>query len=54
MSAILFQLGEDLVNISAVRQFDDDLEFFALDVWWIVILAEEDSDIVLENIGSLL
>ena len=53
-SNLLFQLRKNLVDIFAVRKFDNDFELLALDVWWVVVFAEEDPDIVLQNIGTLL
>lgn len=54
MCNILFKLGENLVDVLVVAETYDDLQLFPLDIWRVVVLAEKDANVVLENIGALL
>jgi hypothetical protein len=45
----LLQLGQNLFDVPFVRESVDDLEFGELDVDRVVVLAEEDFNVVLED-----
>jgi hypothetical protein len=51
---LLFQFAENLVDIASMGKTEHDFKFSKLDVNWVVVLAEEDFHIVLEDIWSFL
>lgn len=52
--SLLFEFREDLLDVLVVAQLDHDLQLLTLDIWWVVVFAEEHTDVVLKNVGALL
>jgi hypothetical protein len=51
---VLFQFPQKRVDILLVGQTDHDLELFDLDIWGVVVFAEEDAHLVGEDIWPFL
>jgi hypothetical protein len=47
--SVLLEFGEDLLDVALVGEAVDDLKLGELDVDGVVVLAEEDFDVVLED-----
>ena len=54
LCGVLLELEEDLVDVPLRNELNDNLKLLHLDVDWIVVLAEEDLDLVLEDGRALL
>jgi hypothetical protein len=50
----LLQLAQQRIHVLLSRQPNHDLELLDLDVGRVVVLAEEDAHLVLEDVGSVL
>jgi len=49
---ILLQFGQDLCNVTLVRQSNQDLKFLQFHVDWVIVLDKEHLHLMLENIRS--
>ena len=54
LCGVLLQFQEHLVDVPLRYELDDNLKLLHLDVDWIVVLAEEDLDLVLQDGRALL
>lgn len=51
---VFLQFRQKLVDIALTGYPDHDLEFLELDVRWVVVLAEENAELLSEDVGLLL
>ena len=54
LHSVFFQLSEKLIHILVISYSYHDLQFLHLEIWWIVVLAEEDSHLLAQNVRLLL
>jgi hypothetical protein len=54
VQSVLLEFHKQLVDISLVADANHNVELLNFDVWWIIILAEENSQLLVEDIRLLL
>ena len=48
------QLVEDGLRVAVIDHFDKDVDLLQLDIEWVIKFAEEDLDVVVEDLALLL